>query len=117
DKHGEVDKGLAQMEEIILRNPNNSDALNYLGYTWTVQGVKLDEAERLLKRALSLSPENGYIVDSWGWHLLVRGRVDEAIVQLERAASLRPNEPTILEHLADAYLRSNLREKALAKYE
>jgi hypothetical protein len=29
---------------------------------------------------------------------------------------LKPNEATILEHLGDAYLKSNLREKALLQY-
>lgn len=116
DHQGEVTKGLEQMEAILKINPNNVDALNYVGYTWTNQGVRLNEAEILLKRAMGLSPDNGYVKDSWGWHLFVRGRVDEAVVELEKAVSLSPNEATILEHLADAYLRSNFPEKALARY-
>jgi tetratricopeptide (TPR) repeat protein len=117
DRQGKADRGIEQMEAILKFNPKNVDAMNYIGYTWTQKGIRLDDAENLLKRALSLKPENAYIQDSWGWHLFVRGRVSQAVVQLEKAVKLKPNEPTILEHLADAYLRSNLREKAKARYE
>lgn len=117
DRQGHTDRSLEQMEAILRLNPENVDALNYVGYTWTVQGVRLNDAEKLLRRALVLKPNNGYIQDSWGWHLYMRGKTNEAIVQLEKAARLKPNESTILEHLADAYMKSNLREKAAKRYE
>ncbi len=116
DRRGETDRGLAMMESILAQNPDNVDALNYVGYTWTVKGIRLADAEKLLRKALKLKPDNGYIQDSWGWYLFTRGRHQEAVVELEKAARLRPNEPTILEHLADAYLKNNLWEKAIAHY-
>ncbi len=116
DKQGNQDKGLEQMEEILKINPQNVDALNYIAYTWTQKGIRLNDAEQMLKKALTLKPDNGYVQDSWGWYLYTRGRNSEAVVELEKAAKLKPNESTILEHLADAYLKSNLREKAFQKY-
>lgn len=116
DRQGDADKGVEEMREILRINPENVDALNYVGYTWTQRGVHLDEAGKLLKRAMSIKPDNGYVADSWGWYLLVRGRLTEAVIELEKAAHLKPTEATILDHLGDAYLRSNLEEKALAKY-
>jgi tetratricopeptide (TPR) repeat protein len=116
DRQGKAEKGMEQMEAILKVNPDNVDALNYIGYTWTMKGTRLNDAERLLRRALTLRPDSGYIQDSWGWYLFVRGRVSEAVVELEKAAKLKPNESTILEHLADAYMRSNLRQKALLRY-
>ncbi len=117
DRQGKTDRSLMQMEAILRLNAENVDALNYIGYTWTVQGVHLNDAEKMLRKAVKLRPDNGYVQDSWGWHLYVRGRVNEAIVELEKAAKLKPTEATILEHLADAYLRMNLREKAAHQYE
>jgi tetratricopeptide (TPR) repeat protein len=117
ERRGDVDKGLEQMEAILAINPQNVDALNYIGYTLTTRGVRLNDAEKMLRKAIGLRPDNGYIQDSWGWHLFVRGRVSEAIVELEKAAKLKPNEATILEHLGDAYLHSNLREKAMQQYQ
>jgi Tfp pilus assembly protein PilF len=116
DRQGSVDKGLEQMEELLRLNSQNVDALNYIGYTWTQKGIRLNDAEKLLRKAIGLRPDNGYVQDSWGWYLFVRGRVSEAVVELEKAAKMKPNESTILEHLGDAYLRSNLREKALQRY-
>ena len=52
--------------------------------------IRLDDAERLLRKALALKPDNGYIQDSWGWYLFVRGRLKEAVVQLEKAAKMKP---------------------------
>ena len=104
------------MEEILKVNPDNADALNYIGYTYTVRGMRLQDAEKLLKRALVLKPDNAYVKDSWGWYLFVRGRVQEAVIELEKAVRMKPTESTILEHLADAYLKQNLREKAANQY-
>jgi tetratricopeptide (TPR) repeat protein len=116
DRQGNSAKALTQMEGILEINPDNADALNYIGYTYTVQGVRLSDAEKLLQRALRLRPNNGYVLDSWGWYLYTRGKTGEAIVELEKAAKLSPNEATILDHLGDAYLRHNLPEKALHQY-
>jgi len=117
DRQGDTKRGLAKMEQLLFVNPKNVDALNYIGYTWTIQSVKLDQAEDYLRQAMQLRPNNAFITDSWGWHLFTRGRVSESIVQLERAVSLKADEATILEHLGDAYARANLQEKALATYE
>lgn len=116
DHEGMSEKALEHMEAILKLNPENVDALNYIGYTWTIKRMRLNDAEKLLRRALSLRPNNGYVQDSWGWHLFMTGRVKEAVIELEKASHLKPDEPTILEHLGDAYLRSNLREKALLQY-
>lgn len=116
DRIGEAQKGIEQMEAILKVNPNHVDALNHVGYSWTTQGIRLNEAEVLLKRALELRPNNGFIKDSWGWYLFVRGRLEEAVLELEMAVSLNPHESTILEHLADAYLHSNRFDKALVRY-
>lgn len=117
DRQGNWAAGLDQMELILKTNPENIEALNYLGYTWTRQGVRLEDAEKVLKHALSLQPNNGFIQDSWGWYLFVAGRTLEAVAELEKAVQLEPKEAVIQEHLADAYLRANFREKALRHYQ
>jgi tetratricopeptide (TPR) repeat protein len=117
DQQGNWKQALDKMETVVRLNPKNVDALNYLGYTWTQQRIRLNDAEILLKAALRLRPESGYVQDSWGWYLFVRGRVQESIVQLEKALKGKPHESAILEHLGDAYLKCNLREKALTQYQ
>jgi tetratricopeptide (TPR) repeat protein len=85
--------------------PDQPLVLNYLGYTWVDMGMRLDEARRMIQRAVELRPNDGYIVDSLGWVLYRLGRFPEAVSQLERAVELRPEDPLINDHLGDAYWR------------
>jgi len=86
--------------------------LNYLAYSWVDRGQKLDEALPMLKKAVSLRPRDGYIIDSLGWVMFRLGRYKEAVAQLEQAIVLKPEDPTINDHLGDAYWRVGRREEA-----
>ena len=65
--------------------------------------MNLHEAEAMLRRAVELRPDDGYIVDSLGWAFFRLERFDEAVLYLERAVELRPDDPVINDHLGDAY--------------
>ncbi|MBW2652719.1 MAG: tetratricopeptide repeat protein, partial [Deltaproteobacteria bacterium] len=98
-------------------NPDNADALNYIGYTYADKGINLDKAEKLIKRALELKPQDGYIIDSMGWLYFKKGNYKKAIKHLEKAAKYASEDSIIREHLGDAYLKNNLNDKALEMYE
>ena len=85
--------------------PEQPLALNYLGYSWVDQGLHLEEGEKLLRRAVELRPDDGYIIDSLGWVHYRLGRYEEAVRELERAVDMRPGDPVINDHLGDAYWR------------
>ena len=85
--------------------PDQPSILNYLGYSWVDRGTNLDEAFKMLHKAVELNPTDGYIVDSLGWALFKLGKYDEAVKELERAIDLKPGDPTINDHLGDAYWR------------
>ena len=57
----------------------------------------------MIKRAVKLRPNDGYIVDSLGWALYRLMDFEGAVGHLERAVELRPEDPTINDHLGDAY--------------
>ena len=86
--------------------------LNYLGYSWVDRGENLDEAFKMLHKAVELRPSDGYIVDSLGWGYYKLGKYDEAVKELERAIDLKPGDPTINEHLGDAYWRTGRKLEA-----
>lgn len=88
------------------------DAYNALGYLYAVQGIKLDEAETLVRRALKSAPTSGAYLDSLGLIYFKKGKLDAAIENLEQAVRYLPDEPEILGHLADAYLKKGLEQKA-----
>lgn len=93
-------------------SPNEPYLLNYLGYSWVDQGIKLKRALTLIERAVELEPQSGAIVDSLGWALYRMGDYDGAVEKLERAAELEPLDPTVNDHLGDAYWRVGRRNEA-----
>jgi len=93
------------------------DAYNALGYLYAKQGIRLDEAETLVRRALKSVPTSGEYLDSLGFIYFKQGKLDAAIENLEQAARYLPDEPEILGHLADAYLKKGLEQKALQTLE
>ena len=86
-------------------NPESSELLNYLGYSWIDMGINLHEGLDMIERAVNLSPQDGFIVDSLGWAYYRLGRFEDAVSELERALMLEPSDPTISDHLGDAYWR------------
>ncbi|WP_181699209.1 tetratricopeptide repeat protein [Chthonobacter albigriseus] len=85
--------------------PDQPLVLNYLGYSLVDRGEKLDEALKMIEKAVELEPEDGYIVDSLGWVYFKLGRYEDAVKQLERAVDLKPEDPVINDHLGDAYFQ------------
>ncbi len=83
--------------------PDQPLVLNYLGYSWVDMGINLEPALEMIRKAVQLRPNDGYIVDSLGWAYYRLGRFDDAVVELERAVSLRASDPIINDHLGDAY--------------
>jgi tetratricopeptide (TPR) repeat protein len=98
-------KAEADMRKALELQPEQPHVLNYLGYSWIDQGINLDEAMKMIKRAVEQRPDDGYIVDSLGWAYFRIGNYDEAVKNLERAIDLKPEDPTINDHLGDAYWR------------
>jgi len=93
-------------------SPDQPLTLNYLGYSWIEMGINYEEATDLIRRAVSLSPDDGFIVDSLGWALFRQGQYEAAVEYLERAVNLQPNDPVINEHLGDAYWKVGRRIEA-----
>ena len=95
----------ADLKKALELNPDQPLVLNYLGYSWVDQGANLDEAFRMLRRAVDLRQRDGYVVDSLGWAYYRLGRYEDAVRELEKAIDLKPSDPVINDHLGDAYWR------------
>lgn len=84
-------------------DPEQAVTLNYLGYSWLDQGVNVQEAMELIRKAVKLRPNDGYIIDSLGWGYYLLKDYNTALKHLERAVELRPEDPTLNDHLGDVY--------------
>ncbi len=98
-------KAEVDMKKALELQPEQPHVLNYLGYSWIDQGINLDDAMKMIKRAVEQRPDDGYIVDSLGWAYYRIGNYEDATKHLERAIDLKPEDPTINDHLGDAYWR------------
>jgi len=95
-----IDEAVADLRHIAERNPDDSTALNALGYTLADRTDQLEEARGLIARALELAPDNPAIVDSMGWVLHKLGDDDEALKHLRQAWSLQ-RDPEVAAHLGE----------------
>jgi Flp pilus assembly protein TadD len=102
----------AALGSAIAMAPNEPIVLNFLGYAKLVHGEDLKAAEALIRRASDLAPDDASITDSLGWALYKLGKVDEAIVTLQKAAVGDPSQAEIQEHLGDALYTSGRRFEA-----
>jgi len=115
------DAGRTQDAERVLRqvlaaDPNNPNALNYLGYHLAVRGDQLDEAIRLVRRALDAEPNNAAYLDSLGWAHFRRGDLAEAEKYLGAAAQQLPDNSEIQDHLGDLLARRGRLDEAIAAW-
>ena len=91
ERAGDIPAAEADFRAILEMDPENVSALNALGYTLADRTDRYEEAYDLILRAYAQRPDDAAIVDSYGWVLYRLGRLDEAVVQLERAYELMPD--------------------------
>ncbi|PJC71437.1 MAG: hypothetical protein CO017_00005, partial [Zetaproteobacteria bacterium CG_4_8_14_3_um_filter_59_5] len=101
-----------QIKKLFTLEPDNIEALNFLGYLYAEQGVRLDEAEQLIRRALKERPDNGYYLDSLAWVHYQRAEYDKALTVQRQAIDHVPNDPVMHEHLGDILWKNGQTEQA-----
>jgi tetratricopeptide (TPR) repeat protein len=113
ERTGAWARAVEEMKVLVVANPRNAPALNFIAYTLAERGGDLDEAERLMKLALLVRPDSPAYLDSMGWVLHKKGETAGALDFLERAVASAPDEPTLLEHLGEASLKGGRKARAL----
>ncbi len=102
----ERNKNLEEAEryfrKVIELKPDFAEAMNYMGYMWVENGLRLQEARVLIEKALKLEPKNGAFLDSMAWVLFRLGKPKEALPWMLKALENTPEpDPTLYDHLAD----------------
>jgi tetratricopeptide (TPR) repeat protein len=81
------------------------------------RGIRLDEAQQLISKALDLDPGNGAYLDSLGWVYFHQDKLDEAATQLKQALDSIGSDPTVHDHLGDVYFKQNKVREAIQQWE
>jgi tetratricopeptide (TPR) repeat protein len=85
ERAGRSRQSIAAFEALLRQRPADPGIANALGFTLADHNRELERAEKLIKQALAVSPDNPAIQDSLGWVYLRKGRVREAAGILEHA--------------------------------
>jgi tetratricopeptide (TPR) repeat protein len=106
----------ADLRQILKDDADDARAMNALGYMLTVHTDRLDEARKLVTRALEITPEDAAAIDSLGWIEFRQGRHGEARRLLEKAFS-KVKDPEIAAHLGEVLWTLGARDEARAIWE
>ncbi len=112
DKMNRKKDMITSMSRVIDIEPDHSQALNYLAYSWAEAGEHLDKAESYARKAANKEKDDAFILDTLGWVLFKKGEFKKAVDVLEKAHALQPDVPIISEHLGDVYIILNMDDKA-----
>jgi len=113
DRLGRYGLSETHLRRLLVKQPENAYALNALGYSLVDRNVRLDEGRQLIAKALSLVPDDPFVMDSLAWADYRLGRLEDARVQLEKAYALRA-DPEIAAHLGEVLWQLTRREEAVA---
>ena len=99
------------LRQIILMKPDDSRALNHLGYMLADQTNRHEEALELLERAIAISPSDPAILDSLAWAQYKLGLYDDALTNLRKAFADFPDHE-VASHLGEVLWAMGRREEA-----
>jgi tetratricopeptide (TPR) repeat protein len=105
EKQKKYTESTAIVMSILDKEPKNAHAWNFLGYSLLERGEELDKAYEYIKKAMDISPDDGYIRDSLGWYYFKKGEVNRALIELELAFKKVPDDVEIIRHLAIVHKR------------
>ncbi len=111
---GRKDEALAALEKAHELTPDEAMSNNNLGYYYADYGMKLDEAESMIRLAVAERPEETSFQDSLAWVLYKKGALRAAggILHKLVESGRTLDHPVVLDHAGDAYYRLGWREKA-----
>ncbi|HWU70757.1 MAG TPA: tetratricopeptide repeat protein, partial [Pseudoxanthomonas sp.] len=116
ERRDRIDHAEADLRRILVTEPENTAALNALGYTLADRTNRYQEALELIDRARAAEPDDAAIIDSFGWVLYRLGRIDEALVQLRRAYTMQ-KDPEIAAHLGEVLWVQGQKDEARKYFE
>ena len=109
----QITKAEVDFRFVLSKNKNDVNTLNALGYMLASHTNRLDEAQALISKALSLRPDDTMIIDSLGWLYYKQGKINKAEAQLKKAYKAN-NDPEIASHLIEVLSKKGNKEEALA---
>lgn len=113
----EADQAMLKVLEI---NPENSQALNFLAYSYATKepstDKNLDLALDYIQKALKYKSADPYYLDTLAYIYLQKNKPGDALVLLQRAVSATVDDIVILEHYAQSLFLTGDQQQAIEIY-
>jgi tetratricopeptide (TPR) repeat protein len=95
---GRTAPAISNLEKALRIDPDNTNALNSLGYILAENGIQLQAARDYCRRALTVRPDNAAYLDSLALVERRLGNLQQAKELYEKALRLSNGRPDIVDH-------------------
>jgi len=116
DAQGDIEPAMQTKQQALAIQSDNVMLNNDVAYGWIDRGIRLKEAESMIRFSLGRAPRQDAYLDTYGWLLYKKGEFAEAYKWLGRALGPGKGDPVIMDHLGDACWRLGRREEAIARW-
>lgn len=116
DQLGNLGDAERDLKALLKEKPDDTQALNALGYTLTNRSNRHQEALGYIERALKADPENPMIQDSMGWVLYKLGRTEAALKYLQRSYAALPDSE-VAAHLGEVMWKLGRKQEAVSLWQ
>jgi len=116
EKNKDFESMEVNLKKAISLKPDYAIAYNALGYSYADRNVKLDDAKKYIEIALSIEPQNHYILDSMGWVHYRLGNYDIAYEFITKAYAIQ-EDPEIAAHLGEVLWKQGKENEAMSVWQ
>lgn len=109
---GDWKLALKDMHQILEKQKNHEEALNFIAASYAERKIHLDTAEKMARKALSLNPKSSYFLSTLGWILFQKGKPKSALNYLNEAFSKNNKDNHIAQRLGQVHLQLKNFEKS-----
>lgn len=113
---GDFTNSDATYERALVIDPDDDLILNNYSYNLSERGVRLQDALKMVEKALAESPENSHYLDTIGWVYYKMGDYQKALVSIQQSVDRDASSAEVHEHLGDVYEKLGEREKAVSSW-
>ena len=113
EKNKDFESMEKHLKKAISLKPDYAIAYNALGYSYADRNIKLDDAKKYIEIALSIDPQNHYILDSMGWVHFRLGNYDIAYEFITKAYTIQ-EDPEIAAHLGEVLWKQGKQNEAIS---
>lgn len=117
-KHGDQEKAYENYEIALQYNNTNATCLNNYAYFLSLNKTKLDKAETMAQKAITLEPTSSTFLDTYAWVMFVKKNYAKAAQYIEKAMKClegddNEHDGSLYEHAGDIYYHLGQKDKAM----